>query len=171
MVRMLPQQASMVSTLVPSSISYHPANAGQISQMESGVPQGPPSYHHHHHHQASQHHIMNQLQTAQSPAPQSGPPQTPGQSQTPVNFQQPPPQQTQTPFPAGTTIMCPILPSPTASQQPPAPNTPGSAPTMQQPPPQQHPQQFISHHNTHHQTTSVPAPHGQYQIYSTIRES
>ncbi|XP_025410895.1 ataxin-2 homolog isoform X2 [Sipha flava] len=173
MVRMVPQQGGgMMPTLVPTSISYHPANASQLSQMESGVPQGPQSYHHHHHHQASQHHIMNQQQTAQSPAPQPGPPQTPGQSQTPVNFQQPPPQQSQPPpFPAGTTIMCPILPTPTASQQPPAPNTPGSAPPMQLPPPQQHPQQYISHPHPHHQTTSAPAHQGQYQIYSTIRES
>ncbi|XP_060853261.1 ataxin-2 homolog isoform X1 [Rhopalosiphum padi] len=172
MVRMVPQQGGgMMPTLVPTSIAYHPANAGQLSQMESGVPQGPPSYHHHHHHQASQHHIMNQQQTAQSPAPQPGPPQTPGQSQTPVNFQQPPPQQSQPPpFPAGTTIMCPILPTPTASQQPSAPNTPGSAPPMQQPPPQQH-QQYISHPHQHHQAASTQAPHGQYHLYSTIRES
>jgi len=174
MVRMVPQQGGgMMPTLVPTSISYHPANAGQLGQMESGVPQGgPPSYHHHHHHQASQHHLMSQQQTAQSPVPQPGPQQTPGQPQTPVNFQQPPPQQSQPPpFPAGTTIMCPILPTPTASQQPPAPNTPGSAPSMQQPPPQQHPQQYISHPHPHHQTTSAQAPHGQYHLYSTIRES
>jgi len=171
MVRMVPQQGGgMMPTLVPTSIAYHPANAGQLSQMES-VSQGPPSYHHHHHHQASQHHIMNQQQTAQSPAPQPGPPQTPGQSQTPVNFQQPPPQQSQPPpFPAGTTIMCPILPTPTASQQPSTPNTPGSAPPMQQPPPQQH-QQYISHPHQHHQAASAQAPHGQYHLYSTIRES
>ncbi|XP_050522500.1 ataxin-2 homolog isoform X2 [Daktulosphaira vitifoliae] len=173
MVRMVPQQGGgMMPALVPTSISYHPTNAGQIGQMDNGVPQGPP-YHHHHHHQASQHHMMNQQQNAQSPAPQPVPPQTPGQSQTPVNFQQPPPQQSQPPpFPAGTTIMCPILPTPTGSQQPPAPNTPGSAPSMQPPPPQQqHPQQYISHPHPHHQTTPAPTQHGQYHIYSTIRES